>query len=87
MFLDIHELERHPVEFTEEFQPGVIDFGEDIHQRTPAQGQRTRRIGRGAARQAQSCYRHTPERSSQRGSGIKLRPLPRTGGPECDAGF
>ena len=35
MFLDIHELERHPVEFTEEFQPGVIDFGEDIHQRTP----------------------------------------------------
>src|SRR5580704_1571997 len=35
MFLDIHDLERHPVEFTEEFQPGVIDVGEEIHQRTP----------------------------------------------------
>ena len=37
MFLDIRELELHPIEFKEEFQPGVIDLGEDIHQRTPLQ--------------------------------------------------
>jgi uncharacterized protein len=35
MFLDIQELELHPIEFKEEFQPGVIDLGEDIRQRTP----------------------------------------------------
>ncbi|HLW85153.1 MAG TPA: DUF177 domain-containing protein [Candidatus Sulfotelmatobacter sp.] len=35
MFLDIQELERHPIDFKEEFQPGVIDLGEDIRQRTP----------------------------------------------------
>jgi uncharacterized protein len=35
MFLDIQELERHPIEFKEEFQPGVLDFGEDLRQRTP----------------------------------------------------
>jgi uncharacterized protein len=35
MFLDIQELERHPIEFEEEFQPGVIDLGDDIRQRTP----------------------------------------------------
>ena len=30
-----HELELHPLDFQEEFQPDVIDLGEDIHQRTP----------------------------------------------------
>ena len=35
MFLDIHELERHPLDFEEEFQPGVIDFGGEARQRTP----------------------------------------------------
>jgi len=35
MFLDIHELQLHPLDFKEEFQPDVIDLGEDIHQRTP----------------------------------------------------
>ena len=35
MFLDIQELERRPIEFKEEFQPGVLDFGEDLRQRTP----------------------------------------------------
>jgi uncharacterized protein len=29
MFLDIKELELHPIDFTEEFQPGVIDLGEE----------------------------------------------------------
>lgn len=37
MFLDITELERHPLDFEEEFQPGVIDLGGDIRQRTPLQ--------------------------------------------------
>jgi uncharacterized protein len=35
MFLDIKELELHPVDFTEELQPDVLDLGEDIRQRTP----------------------------------------------------
>lgn len=35
MFLNIHEIEREPLDFQEEFQPGVIDFGEDVRQRTP----------------------------------------------------
>ena len=35
MFLDIKELELHPIEFKEEFQPGVIDLGDEIRQRSP----------------------------------------------------
>jgi uncharacterized protein len=37
MFLDIKELELHPLDFVEEFQPGVIDLGADVRQRTPLQ--------------------------------------------------
>src|SRR5271166_2931100 len=37
MFLDIHELERHPLAFEEVFQPGVIDLGGEVRQRTPLQ--------------------------------------------------
>lgn len=29
MFFDINDLELHPLDFKEEFQPGVIDFGEE----------------------------------------------------------
>ena len=35
MFLDIHELERHPLDFEEVFQPDVIDLGGEARQRTP----------------------------------------------------
>jgi len=35
MFLDIHELERQPLDFEEEFAPGVIDLGGEAQQRTP----------------------------------------------------
>jgi len=35
MFLDIKDLELNPVEFTEEFQPGVIDLGQEARQRSP----------------------------------------------------
>ena len=35
MFLDIKELERHPIEFAEELQPDVIDLGGEVRQRTP----------------------------------------------------
>jgi uncharacterized protein len=35
MFLDIKELELHPLDFAEEFQPGVIDLGSEVRQRTP----------------------------------------------------
>jgi len=35
MFLDIKDLERRPLDFEEAFQPGVIDLGVDIRQKTP----------------------------------------------------
>jgi uncharacterized protein len=35
MFLDIKELELHPIDFKEEFQPDVIDMGGEVHQRSP----------------------------------------------------
>jgi len=35
MFLDIKQLELHPLEFEEEFQPDVIDLGGEARQRTP----------------------------------------------------
>ena len=34
MLIEIQELELHPVEFREEFSPGVIDFGADLRQRS-----------------------------------------------------
>jgi len=41
MFIDIHELEFHPVDFREEIRVDVIEFGPDIRQCAPisAQGQ------------------------------------------------
>jgi uncharacterized protein len=35
MFIEIKELELHPVDFREEFSPDAIDLGEDVRQRTP----------------------------------------------------
>jgi uncharacterized protein len=35
MFLDIKDLEVRPLDFEEEFQPGVIDLGSEVGQRTP----------------------------------------------------
>jgi len=35
MFLDIKQLELHPLDFEEEFQPDVIDLGGEAIQRTP----------------------------------------------------
>lgn len=35
MFLDIKELELHPLNFEEEFLPGVIDLGSEVRQRSP----------------------------------------------------
>ena len=35
MFLDIKELELHPLEFEEELQPGVIDLGGEARQKGP----------------------------------------------------
>ena len=32
MFIEIHELERHPVDFDEDFLPGAIDLGADLRQ-------------------------------------------------------
>jgi uncharacterized protein len=38
MFIEIRELELHPVDFQKEFSPGVIDFGADLHQLTSLSG-------------------------------------------------
>jgi uncharacterized protein len=35
MFFEIKDLELHPVEFAEKFEPGVIDLGVDYRQVTP----------------------------------------------------
>jgi uncharacterized protein len=35
MFFEIKDLELHPVEFAERFEPGVIDLGTDYRQITP----------------------------------------------------
>ncbi len=35
MFIEIEQLELHPVDFREEFSPGAIEFGEDVKQLTP----------------------------------------------------
>jgi uncharacterized protein len=32
MFIDIHELELHRIEFDQEFRPGAIELGEDVRQ-------------------------------------------------------
>ncbi len=37
MFIEIHELERHPVDFDEELVPGAIDLGTDLRQNSPLQ--------------------------------------------------
>ncbi|PYX93428.1 MAG: DNA-binding protein [Acidobacteria bacterium] len=38
MLIEIRELELHPVDFKEEFEPGAVDLGPDIQQRTPLKG-------------------------------------------------
>jgi uncharacterized protein len=35
MFIEVKELELHPIDFEEEFRPGSIDFGEDLRQKSP----------------------------------------------------
>ena len=35
MFFEIKDLELHPVEFAEKFEPGVIDLGTEYRQRAP----------------------------------------------------
>jgi uncharacterized protein len=34
MFIDVHELEVHPIDFREEIRPDAIDLGEDVRQVT-----------------------------------------------------
>jgi uncharacterized protein len=33
MFIEIRELELHPIDFREEFSPGAIELGTEVHQR------------------------------------------------------
>ena len=32
MFIEIHELDLHPIDFEEKIRPGVLDLGEDLRQ-------------------------------------------------------
>ena len=44
MFIELADLEIHPVDFREESSPGVIDLGEDVRQRIAVPHQRAGRI-------------------------------------------
>ena len=35
MFIDIQQLEIHPIDFEQEYRPGEIDFGLELQQKTP----------------------------------------------------
>jgi uncharacterized protein len=35
MFIELKDLELHPIDFKEEFSPGTIDLGPDVQQRSP----------------------------------------------------
>ena len=35
MFIELKDLEIHPIDFREEFSPGAIDLGVDVRQRSP----------------------------------------------------
>jgi uncharacterized protein len=35
MFIEVHELELHPIDFEEEIAPGVLDWGEETRQVAP----------------------------------------------------
>src|SRR5437868_15394498 len=35
MFIDIHELESHPLDFREDIRPDTIDLGNDVRQQAP----------------------------------------------------
>jgi len=37
MLIEVKDLEIHPLDFREEFSPGVIDLGPDLRQRSPLQ--------------------------------------------------
>ena len=39
MFINVHELELHAIEFAERIAPQVIDFGPDLRQQTPLQSE------------------------------------------------
>jgi hypothetical protein len=33
MLIEIHELEKHPIDFKEELQPGILDLGSELRQK------------------------------------------------------
>src|SRR5208337_2374565 len=39
MLIELADLKIHPVDFREEFSPGVIDLGEEVRQRSPLRTQ------------------------------------------------
>ena len=54
MFIELKELELHPVDFKEQFAPGAIDFGQDLRQIAPL-----RTAGRAQLVEEHDGKRHT----------------------------
>jgi len=84
MFLDIKELERHPLDFEEEFQPDVIDLGGEARQRTPL-----KTSGRAEVVEEHHGKHKVIKDIRLRGrlsTGLELqvRPLPGTGAAGCE---
>ena len=72
MFLDIHELERHPLDFEETFQPGVIDLGGEAKQRTPLKASGHAEIVEEHHGKHQIIQGHSPARTADGGPGIGM---------------
>ena len=62
MLIEIHELEVHPIDFEEQYGPGVIDFGPDLRQVDDLADLGTRPTGRGTPRQASDSKGYTAHR-------------------------
>ena len=80
MLIELKDLEINPVDFREEFGPGVIDFGEDVRQRSPLRSE-----GRADLVEEHHGKHKVVQDIRVKGKldtepGSALRPLSRTGG-------
>ena len=84
MFIEIAELELHPIDFQEEFLPGAIDLGAEVRQLAPLRSQGPRAVGRRAPRQTPDVIQDIRLQGElATTSGAALCALPRPGGAEC----
>jgi len=86
MFFEVKDLELHPIEFAEKFEPGSLDLGSDYRQIAPWIA-RPCRPRRGASRQAQGNPRYSDPGPVGDDAGIRVRALPGTANAGCEARF